>query len=438
MTQNLILDNLIITVLSVVPVTFFARMMMSELTGVKLSCKSTMLMMFLEFLGYLPNALTIGPNPAYNMLIIILVMAAIVTFVYKQRGLLIVLRTVQLYGALIVVDLCGSLLIRMVFGIEFLDQGRLNYNMYNKLVCNLIPPVFYLVLFGFARLWHRLMDSYRARIIIVFHYVRPVLLIVSSVVMSSLILYRIFLQPTEVVFDEMVFSFISCLVMLAASATYVLQDIEYFKQLRRNEVLEQQIRINRSLTKNMRVFRHNIANMLYGLEGMLFRGTQEEVKKYFDDLIHRCAMIQNDNIVMLENLQSPAVVGLLLRHIDLAGQEGIPLSIHVDRGMRWHGISDANICQILGVLLDNAREATMACTTPAILVEFRNIDATAEIVIRNTFDFMGEEPDFSRSSKPDHLGVGLASVREALKKRNNAFLNIRPVGQYIEAQLLIG
>ena len=79
--------------------------------------------------------------------------------------------------------------------------------------------------------------------------------------------------------SEMAYAYALCVVLPPVSITYLIQDVQYLRQKRRNETLEQQKRVNDALLTNMsRIFKHNIGNMLYGLEGEILSGNVDQVQ----------------------------------------------------------------------------------------------------------------------------------------------------------------
>lgn len=226
--------------------------------------------------------------------------------------------------------------------------------------------------------------------------------------------------------------------LLLVSASYLAQDIRYIDQLRRNDTLERQQAISRSMLKNLRFFRHNMVNMLYGLEGAMLGGDTDEVRQYYREMEKRCALVNNENIIALERVTSPAVSAVLLRATDAAREREIPLSLYVQEGLKpARGLSDGELCQVLGVLLDNALEAAAAAAEPFVYVELRNLEGLLELIVKNTYAGPMDEALLrgGRSAKPGHAGVGLSSCYELLKRRT-AFLNFDVSGQYVRAQLL--
>ncbi|MBQ8149371.1 MAG: GHKL domain-containing protein [Clostridia bacterium] len=224
--------------------------------------------------------------------------------------------------------------------------------------------------------------------------------------------------------------------------SYLVQDIRYILQLQRINTLEQQQAISRSLVANLRYFRHNMVNMLYGLEGVLISGDRERVTAYYNEMREKCALVNNENIAALERITNPSVSAVLLRAVDRAREMSLPVNLYVQEGVVFpHILSDTDLCQVLGVLTDNAIEAAHQAAERHVSVELRNVDSALEIIVRNTY--AGEiTPEClnlgGASTKEGHEGQGLKSCYHILGRKKGAFLNFWVTGQYVQAQLLLG
>ncbi len=234
---------------------------------------------------------------------------------------------------------------------------------------------------------------------------------------------------------------ITACLLLIVSISYLLQDRRYLQQLSRNETLEQQQIINASLLTSLRAFRHNMVNMLYGFEGAILSGDTGNIKSYYHEMTEKCALVNNENIVALERVVNSSVNALLLQAVERARQECLPINLYVHSGLRFsHALSDSDLCEVIGVLLDNALEAATCAEVRYVSVEMRNLEDTMEIIIKNTYAGEVTEAQLQGktiSTKPGHSGCGLRSVREILARNSKAFLNMWVSGQYVFAQLII-
>lgn len=231
------------------------------------------------------------------------------------------------------------------------------------------------------------------------------------------------------------------LAFLFTLMTGFLHDIQYIRQLQRNDTLEQQRAISDSLLINLRYFRHNMINMLYGFEGMILSGELQKIKEYYRDITAKCALINNENIAALERISNPALNSLLLRALNRAREIDLPMNLYVQpKVMVSRRIKASDLCQVLGVLLDNAIEAASQAQERFVSVEIRNLNNVTEIIIKNTYTGKIQQSDLysgMRSTKPGHTGEGLRSCHEIIQKSRRLHLNFFVTDQYVSAQLLL-
>lgn len=276
-------------------------------------------------------------------------------------------------------------------------------------------------------------------------YIRMISMLVIGIAVVSLMTTLMKRVMESGLFVELYGIYIALLVLigffLIIGLSYFIQDIRYLQQLRRNETLEQQQAMNASLLSNLRFFRHNTVNMLYGFEGAILSGDTGTIKSYYREMTEKCALVNNENIVALERIANPAVSALLLRAVERAHQENLPIQLYVQNGLRiGKGLSDSDLCEVIGVLLDNAIEAALQAKVKLVTVEMRNIDHATELIVKNTYAGTVTEAQLlssTTSTKPGHSGHGLQSVRDILARNRKAFLNLQVSSQYVSMQLFV-
>ena len=278
----------------------------------------------------------------------------------------------------------------------------------------------------------------------VFRVVRPVALVICLLALFL----RIMSKSRELDYVELfranTTEFIVLAVLLIIGSSYAYQDIRYLRQANLNSTLLQNQEIQDALLEDTRVFRHNIANMLYGFQGALMSGDRTTYESYYADLIDRCAVINNENVANLQRIPAETVKALLLNKIRDANEKNIPFYIYVDQDLIYRGLKDTKMCQVLGALVDNAMEAAAGAGAPLITVEFHNAGSDMETVVRNTYDEENGLPGqngfiFSTASKKEgHEGLGLKAVKDILKEKPGSVCNLYLHGRFVEASLLIG
>ena len=232
-----------------------------------------------------------------------------------------------------------------------------------------------------------------------------------------------------------------CMPVLCVIASYIIQDVQYLRQRRLNSLYEYQRNAYEAVLGNQRRFRHNILNMLYGFEGTILSDDTGEIRRYYEQLIEKCALVNNDNVLALRRVTQPALNGLLLRVLDHARERSIPLQLHAEEGLNpCRRINAVDLCQIVGVLADNALEAAEKAEIRYVGISLSALAGGGmELLVRNTY--VGEvhiEQLRREDSAPNgERGHGLPSCHAILRKNKNVFLNFHVSGQYVEAQLLL-
>lgn len=231
--------------------------------------------------------------------------------------------------------------------------------------------------------------------------------------------------------------FIFIVLLLAIGITYITQDIRFYRQAKENQQLHHQQSLQSLLLQDIRIFRHNISNMLYGMEGTLLSGDVSAIEAYYHQMIAECQRINNENVVALKRVPSLAVSSLLLNKLREANEQKIPFFITVQEDIDWHGLRDSDMTQVLGILIDNALEAAETSSAPYVAFEAQNVNGALSLTVRNTFQ--GEPPVFDQmqsSTKFGHEGLGLHSLRKIAKHNPGVLFNIYTVGRYVEASLI--
>lgn len=365
----------------------------------------------------------------------------IAVVVFRQRGM----RILSTWAFLLTSILGGELLtypvLLTILGPERYDSWRMFRPYWGGIIANASVMVGMLLitfaLCGLRRVLPAILTKLPRGTLV---YLRLALLVTVMSLSIAMSMQRIYLSSTAEVGMEVMLNYMLCALTGIVAISYLTSDIRYAQQLKKNETLEQRQAIYNGLLDNMRYFRHNLANMLYGFEGTILSGDLSEVSAYYEEIVRRCALINNENIVALQRIPRAAISTLLLRQIANAQEQKIPFYLFVQADIRWTKLSDADLCSVLGVLIDNAKEAAREAENPYVSVELRNEARALEVVVRNTF---AGELEIVRmreggpSDKDGHEGIGLASVRKLIEEKRDLYLNIRQTGQYVEAQFVM-
>ena len=195
--------------------------------------------------------------------------------------------------------------------------------------------------------------------------------------------------------------------------------------------LEQQKKYILALEKNnneIRKFKHDFNNIILGLDGYINNDdfNKEKLKKYFNSTI----MTFNNNIELndiviakLNSIKVSSLKSLITNKVLMAQNNNIDADINIEGEITDFYTDEIQLSRILGVLLDNAIEASLELTeNKKIEMNIIQIDKTTDIQISNTFNNTGTPlEDFNKegfSTKGTNRGLGLSSAHEIANKLN--------------------
>ena len=195
--------------------------------------------------------------------------------------------------------------------------------------------------------------------------------------------------------------------------------------------LEQQKKYILALEKNnneIRKFKHDFNNIILGLDGYINNDdfNKEKLKKYFNSTI----MTFNNNIELndiviakLNSIKVSSLKSLITNKVLVAQNNNIDVDINIQGEIHDFYTDEMQLSRVLGVLLDNAIEASLEVTDDKkIDINIIQIDKTTDIQISNTFNNTGTPlEDFNKegfSTKGTNRGLGLSSAHEITNKLN--------------------
>ena len=198
-----------------------------------------------------------------------------------------------------------------------------------------------------------------------------------------------------------------------------------------NQKLEQHKKYILALEKNnneIRKFKHDFNNIILGLDGYINNDDfdKEKLKKYFNSTI----MNFNNNIELndiviakLNSIKVNSLKSLITNKVLMAQNNNIDVDINIQSEITDFYTDEMQLSRILGILLDNAIEASLKLTDDKkIEVNIIQIDKTTDIQISNTFNNTGIPiADFNKegfSTKGTNRGLGLSSAHEIANKLN--------------------
>ena len=203
---------------------------------------------------------------------------------------------------------------------------------------------------------------------------------------------------------------------------------------------------NRSLSvlhDNVRGFKHDFDNIVATIGGYIKTDDMEGLKKYYHQLEDDCQRVNNIATLNPNVINNPGIYNLLSSKYHKADEKHIKINLEFFLDLNTLHVRIYEFSRILGILLDNAIDASSECEEKIINIKFRNENKNNRqvVIIENTFNNkdVNTETIFNKgfSSKENHSGLGLWEVRQILKKNNNLNLHTEISGKFFRQQLEI-
>lgn len=199
------------------------------------------------------------------------------------------------------------------------------------------------------------------------------------------------------------------------------------------EKLEEERLYNKTITilyDNIRIFKHDFNNIVQAIGGYISTDNIDGLKDYYSDLISDCQKVNNLAVLNPELINNPAVYSLLTSKYHKADELGIKMNFDIFLDLQTLNIKTYDLTRILGILLDNAIEASNNCAEKEIYITIRKDNKANRqlFIIENTYsnkdvntDRIFEKGYTSKTDKNDtkNHGLGLWEVRKIIKKTNN-------------------
>lgn len=119
----------------------------------------------------------------------------------------------------------------------------------------------------------------------------------------------------------------------------------------------------------------------------------------------------------------------------------LPIYLHLSGRPRFDKTLSPVLCEIMGVLLDNAIEAAADSVYPRVVVQLTELTKGVEINIMNTFPEAMDVNSFldgnTASTKEGHAGEGLRSVAALCQRYANLSVQYTMRGRFIVCSLMI-
>lgn len=226
-------------------------------------------------------------------------------------------------------------------------------------------------------------------------------------------------------------SFILAVIILIIVISFtVLREMRYKRQMQEiDHYYKYTVRIEK-INNDMRKFRHDYINILLSMSEYIRDDDMPGLKSYFDNnIVPLKDSIQTNSFKIngIEHLKIRELKGLLTTKIIQAQENKIRVSVEVPDEIDHISINMIDLSRMVGIILDNAIEASLEIEDPLIQIGFMKEENSVVIIIMNKcakdIPKVHELFQESFSTKGTNRGLGLSTLKEMSESKDNVLLN---------------
>lgn len=259
----------------------------------------------------------------------------------------------------------------------------------------------------------------------------------TLILQTIIIFYYIDILPISITF----LSFILLLAYFSISIFSLTRIMKLTQTTRKLQSAEEYNNSLRVLHDNVRSFKHDFDNIVTTIGGYIRTNDMKGLENYYVQLEDDCQRVNNLYILNPEVINNDGIYNLLTKKYNEADSKNIKVNISFLLDLDKLNMKIYEFARILGILLDNAIEASDECEEKVINLTFRNDlkNNRQLIIVENTYfdKNVDTEKIFEKgvSGKENHTGLGLWEVRKIVKKNKNANLFTSKSNKFFSQQL---
>lgn len=357
------------------------------------------------------------PYGTYINLLIIIISAIII---FKVNFFKTILALCVPFFATAIVESIVAKLYSSIFNFEYnLGMNIPLHRLIGTLVMYMILYFIYMILKYFKLNFIKFEISNKRKTILL------ALNILFGIILVSIQVYMITFYVSNIPFIITVL----CVLSLIAYFTISMYTILTTSKLESTSMnLEEAQLYNKTLQilhDNIRGFKHDFWNIVQGIGGYIDKDDMEGLKQYYSKLVEDCQQVNNLTALSPSVVNNPAIYNVLASKYHMADELGIKINLEVFMDLNELNINSYELTRIIGILMNNAIEASKECKEKVINVTFRK-DKNKHmqlVIVENTYKDknIDTEKIYEKgySTKEGNTGLGLWEIRQIMKKHNN-------------------
>ena len=181
------------------------------------------------------------------------------------------------------------------------------------------------------------------------------------------------------------------------------------------------------MVDGVRTLKHDYNNIMQALNGYVSTKQYDKLQNHINGVLEECNIVNSLAVIDPKIFNDPAIYGIVGSKFFLANEQNLPFEFDIVTNIAEIQFPMPDLSRILGILLDNAMEATKKAKKPLIRLEMKFDKRKCADVIRvvNTYDTsinIDLEAIYKKgfSTKKVKSGIGLWEVKKLVSKVRNA------------------
>lgn len=209
------------------------------------------------------------------------------------------------------------------------------------------------------------------------------------------------------------------------------------------DILEEKNKNLSEVNDYTRCFKHDFNNIIQAIDGYIMVNDMTALQKYFSGLLKECNCMNSIDFLNNKGTENPAIYGVLLNKYKRAEENNINMNIDIMVSLDKFKEKSYVLSRMIGILLDNAIEATSECEEKIVNVQFVKEEGKNRnlIIIENTYNNKNVDTNkiFEKNftTKEGNSGLGLWKIRDILSKDMDLDLYTTKDGVMFKQQLEI-
>jgi two-component system sensor histidine kinase AgrC len=250
------------------------------------------------------------------------------------------------------------------------------------------------------------------------------------IIMMFCVLPQIFMFAFNKYDYSLSFLIINSIQMIVISIFTVI----FVRRFSENEKIQRELTLSELHNKTMvnmvdgiRILKHDYNNIMQALNGYVSTKQYDKLQEHLSKVISECNDINTLSVITPDIFNEPAVYGIVGAKYFIAMDKNIKFDFDITSNISSINFPMPDLSRILGILLDNAIEATSKVNNKYIKLEMRyDLRKAADIIkITNTYDKsinMNLEDIYKKgfSTKAVKSGLGLWEVQKLINRSGNS------------------